>query len=173
MVTMNPSRSEARPSRRSAHFLHPGAVFASAEPHQVTTLLGTCVAVCLWDPRSAIGGLNHFLMPLWAGSGELSARFGNQAMAALLDQMLALGAFRDSLRAKVFGGMRRKAERFPDTRDLGLENTRLAFRLLEEEGIPVAAQDTGGGLARKLIYFTDTGDAFVKQLSGEAHGHRP
>jgi chemotaxis protein CheD len=71
---------------------HPGQLFASAEPASVTTVLGSCVSVCLWDRDRGIGGINHFVLPIWAGNGTSSPRFGNVAMEALLARLVGLGA---------------------------------------------------------------------------------
>src|SRR3972149_9955326 len=54
---------------RSRIYLPPGQLFASAERAAVSTILGSCVAVCLWDPILKIGGINHYLLPLWTGQG--------------------------------------------------------------------------------------------------------
>ncbi len=53
----------------NTHYLHPGNLFAHRTPHIVTTILGSCVAVCLWDPINNIGGINHYMLPLWNGEG--------------------------------------------------------------------------------------------------------
>ena len=70
-------------------YLHPGPVFASVEPATVTTVLGSCVSGCLFDPSAQLGGINHYLLPHWVGNGTASPRFGNVAMETLLDRVLA------------------------------------------------------------------------------------
>ena len=85
-------------------YLQPGQLYASAQPSAVTTVLGSCVAVCLWDPIEAVGGMNHYLLPFFAGAGQGSPRFGNFAMTELVDRLVALGASKGRLQAKVFGG---------------------------------------------------------------------
>jgi GGDEF domain-containing protein/chemotaxis receptor (MCP) glutamine deamidase CheD len=88
-----------------SHYLYPGGIFAAdPRPHRVTTVLGSCVSVCLWDRVRGVGGINHFLLPLWNGDGLPTPRYGNIAIAALIDRMLALGCSRENLRAKLFGG---------------------------------------------------------------------
>src|SRR5262245_44449231 len=83
-------------------YLHPGQIFATAEPCEVTTVLGSCVAVLLYDPVRCAGGASHYLLPYAEREGSL--RYGNIAIAQLLSRMLALGCRQRNLLAKVFGG---------------------------------------------------------------------
>lgn len=151
---------------RQAVYLAPGQVFASAEPAEASTILGSCVAVCLWDPRSRAGGANHFLLPDWVGNGAATAstRYGNIAVALLLKKMEGLGCRRRDLQAKLFGGAA-VIEVFRGRKDhLGTKNVELARRLLCELGIPVVAEDVGGNRGRKVIFRTDSGLASVRLL---------
>lgn len=149
--------------RREAIYLHPGKVFSSSSPCVVTTILGSCVAIVLWDEAAGVGGLNHYLLPLWARVHEDTLRFGNVAFERLLDDVLARGAVRSRLRAKVFGGacLLASEER---AHHLGAKNVDVARSLLAAARIPIVAEDVGGRRGRKLIVHTDTGDAWVKLL---------
>jgi len=148
----------------STIYLHPGQIFASAEPCAVTTILGSCVAVCLWDPHLRVGGANHFLLPDWAGNGHSSARFGNVAIERLIEKVVALGGKRENLQAKLFGGAC-VIEAFRDRENhLGMKNVQVARRLLEKGGIPVIAEDVGGRQGRKLIFHVNDGTAWVRRL---------
>jgi chemotaxis protein CheD len=145
-------------------YLHPGQLFASAEPAWVTTVLGSCVSACLWDRDRGIGGINHFVLPIWAGNGTSSPRFGNVAMEALLARLVGLGAHARDVEAKVFGGacmiqaFRRREHH------LGGQNVDRALAFLHERGVPISSQDTGGNRGRKLIFHTATGAAWLKEL---------
>ena len=154
-------------AQRVAHptvYLHPGHFFVSAEPYRVTTILGSCVAVCLWDPVLGVGGVNHFLLPHWVGNGQSSARFGNIAVQQLLARLLEIGSSKQNLQAKVFGGAC-VIEAFQNSHNqLGSGNVNVAFKLLGVEGIPVVTQDVGGRHGRKLIFHTRDGAAWVKRL---------
>lgn len=149
--------------RRPTVFLQGGEVFASAEPTSVVTVLGSCVAVCLFDPCARVGGVNHYLLP-FAGSGDRSARFGCVAMALLLERVLGLGARRADLRAKVFGGAGTLARRHGTGNALGLKNVELAVRALQDEGIPILGGEVGGERGRKLVFHVDDGAAWVRTL---------
>jgi chemotaxis protein CheD len=154
----------AEPRGRRALYLHPGGLAASAEPAVISTILGSCVSVCLHDPAVRVGGANHFLLPD-SGGAPPTPRFGDDAMRELLARVLALGADRRRLTAKVFGGAC-VVEAFRGGVDghLGTRNAAAALRFLEAERIPVLAEDTGGRRGRKLLFHTDDGTALVRPL---------
>src|SRR5882724_1486773 len=85
-------------------YLYPGQIFTASQPMMVTTILGSCVAVCLWDERSQIAGINHFLLPNNPIPGQSDARYGNTAIARLIDEMVSAGATKQRLVAKLVGG---------------------------------------------------------------------
>jgi len=149
---------------RAAVYLHPGQVFVSPQPAEVTTILGSCVAVCVFDPVLRVGGTNHYLLPHWVGNGTSSPRFGNVAVRCLIEKMLALGVQKQNLQAKVFGGAC-VIDAFHGRGDhLGTKNAELALKALRQEGIPVVADDVGGRRGRKVIFHTDTGVALVRLI---------
>jgi chemotaxis protein CheD len=136
----------------------------SREPCRVTTVLGSCVAVGLWDPTSGVGGVNHFLLPL--GSDPLSVRFGNVAVRTLVREVVAAGARRRTLQAKLFGGacVLGAFKGSGVGRRLGQKNVEMARQILIDEGIPVTAEDVEGERGRKLIFQTHDGAAWVRSL---------
>ncbi|HEU4387729.1 MAG TPA: chemotaxis protein CheD [Blastocatellia bacterium] len=156
--------ADRRTNGRSAFYLHPGRIFAAAEPYQVTTILGSCVAVCLWDPLRCVGGVSHYQLPSWVGSVQSSPKFGNVAVSQLMERLLELGAARQNLQAKIFGGacVIEAFRRFDG--HLGSKNVQMAVTLLDSAGIAVAAEDVGGQRGRKLVFNTDDGAAWVKTL---------
>lgn len=145
-------------------YLHAGHVAAFREPRAISTVLGSCVAVCLWDLGQGIGGMNHYLLPHRAGAAETSPRFGNVALEQLVDELVRLGGRFSQLQAKVFGGASVLAPPRPGAEPLGEQNVRVARSLLGAAGIPIVAEDTGGTRGRRLIFQTDDGLAFVKRL---------
>lgn len=143
------------------HFLYPSALFASAKPHRVVTVLGSCVSVCLWDPILSIGGINHYMLPFWNGNGLASPKYGNIAIEKLIERMLLLGSSKANLRAKVFGGGEVIETNIANFR-IGERNIAIAKELLEAHRIPIVAQSVGGKNGRKLMYVTATGEVFQK-----------
>lgn len=150
------------PGNRAQVYLHAGQLLAVSTPTAITTVLGSCVAVCLYDPVAKVGGMNHFLLPLHV-QRERSPRFGTVAVPQLVEAVVRAGASRHALLAKVFGGASVIAA-LAHGRRLGDENVRLALRLLDEAGVPVLDSDVGGSRGRKVVFFADEGTAWVRQL---------
>ncbi len=116
-----------------------------------TTILGSCVAACLYDPQAKVGGINHFLLAEPSGE-ELDARsmqrYGVHAMEVLINAMLAKGAARHRLRARLYGG----ATMHRNFRDIGGSNSRFARQFLRDEQITLVAEDVGGFAARRVEF---------------------
>ncbi len=143
-----------------------GEIQASAEPMKVTTLVGSCIAVCLYDPVARIGGMNHFMLPSNAGNDRICASYGIHAMELLINQIMKLGGDRRRLNAKVFGGGNVLARQEPDNPvwAIGDRNIRFAIEFLETDSIPVVAKDVGGESGRQVQFLTHTGQAFIRPL---------
>jgi chemotaxis protein CheD len=137
-------------------YLQPGHLFATKVPTTITTILGSCVAVCLYDRARRIGGMNHFMLPIDAPKAQASPRFGNDAMEMLLQRMLDLGARMPFLEARVFGGACMFAQ-MADGNHLGVRNAQLAADFLAERRIAVLQTDVGGTKGRKLKFETAEG----------------
>jgi len=151
-----PASSEA-----GTFYLHAGQVHVATEPTRITTILGSCVAICLWDPLLGIGGMNHYLLPSNAKLGERAPRFADTATIALLESLLAAGASLPRLKAKIFGGASVLA--FPG-RGLGEKNIQAAREQLARWDIPIVSSDVGGIHGRKIVFQTDAGETTVKVL---------
>ena len=141
--------------------------YHAARSGAITTVLGSCVSTCLWDPVERIGGMNHFMLPgdtASAGSPwAASARFGVYAMEVLINDMIRLGADRRRLVAKVFGGAQLLAGF--DRLDVGAKNSEFVIEFLRVEGIRVLAKDLLDVCPRKVHFFVDSGKVQVKRLS--------
>ena len=140
-------------------YLHPGQIHTAAHAALVSTILGSCVAVCLWDPEAHVGGMNHFLLPRGAG-----ARYGSDAMPQLIDEMVGRGAHVARMVAKVFGGACVIPGFTGPRKAIGQQNAEIALEVLAAHSIPVRANDTGGRRGRKLLFHTGTGQAYVKEI---------
>jgi len=145
-------------------YLHPGQLFASTEPTVITTILGSCVGVCLWDPVLKAGALNHFLLPYGKGEGAAALRFGNLSMENLIRKMDLMGCSRENIQAKIFGGGCVIQAFRDEGQHLGLKNIEIAKKVLKEEKIRIAGEDVGGRNGRKLIFHTEDGTVWVKLL---------
>lgn len=146
-------------------FLHPGAIKVSSIELEIITVLGTCIAVCLFDNVNKVGGMNHFLLPEWDSSGLRTPRYGNVAIPQLIHEMEKLGAQKKHIKAKVFGGMIKKDRNLEYS--VGKKNIEYTFRKMEELGIQIVAYDVGEPIARKLLMNTKTGGIKLKRIKDE------
>ena len=142
-------------------YLYPGGLWAEAVPGVITTVLGSCVSVCLWEPESGLGGINHFILP--RGGTERSARYGNHSLPMLLEKVLAMGLRRHALVAAVFGGASVLACGSAVGR-LGSRNADEALAFLRGADLPIVRQDLGGREGRKLTFRTADGTTVVRKL---------
>ncbi|HNS31326.1 MAG TPA: chemotaxis protein CheD [Tenuifilaceae bacterium] len=145
------------------HFLYPSSLFASNEPHIVSTILGSCVAVCMFDATTKIGGINHYMLPFWNGQGLASPKYGNIAIERLLEKMLALGCKKSNIQAKVFGGGEVIETNIAQFK-IGQRNIELAMEALEDLKLPIVAKSVGGKLGRKIEFNTETGEVKQKYI---------
>ena len=140
----------------------------SAEPVVLsTTGLGSCVAIALHDPGARIGGLAHILLPSVALARDRSnrAKFAGTAVPLLLEEMGALGARPERVRAKLVGGACMFGALMPVAGlAMGERNVLAAREALEQARIPIAAQDVGGEHGRSVYFDTRDGRVLVKSL---------
>jgi chemotaxis protein CheD len=144
------------------YYLKPGFLYLTREETVIYAVLGSCVAVCLWDRQNRIGAMNHFLYPRTADPAQATTRYGNVAVLTLIRLMLAEGGGRKSLEGQIFGGGT-QGTKHPEE-DIGLQNVQMARKILQQQGIPITSEDVGGGKGRKLIYNTGTNEAVVLKV---------
>ena len=129
--------------RSSTYYVEPGYIYFSKKPAMLRAVVGTCVAVCLWDTKLGHGGMNHFLMPKVTERERATPRYGNVAVAALIRIMEEAGSKREHLIA---------------------QNVLAARESLTRKGIPIVSEDTGGMLGRKIVFDTRTGELAVLKV---------
>lgn len=142
----------------------PGEYFVSADEALLVTVLGSCVAACIRDVDSGIGGMNHFMLPDDGGKSTAgsSARYGTYAMEVLINHLLKLGARRNRMEAKVFGGGAVMASLASS--NVGARNAEFVLDFLKTEKIPIVAKDLLDSYPRKVYYFPHSGRVLVKKL---------
>lgn len=148
-------------------YVHPGQVYVSGEAGECATILGSCVAVCLHDPVTRVGGLNHFLLPFPGEDAEPSPRYAATAVEALLHRMILQGARMPRLVAHVIGGAAVLAAFSAQENHLGKRNVQAAFDLLEERAIRVTSSDVGGTRGRKVVFEPRTGWLTIHPIGGK------
>ncbi|MFS8931753.1 Putative chemotaxis protein cheD [Cupriavidus taiwanensis] len=147
--------------------LLPNEYYVTRDDVVLTTVLGSCVAACIRDEVAGVGGMNHFMLPDDDGSADrmlsASMRYGSYALEVLINELLKMGARRERLEAKVFGGGAVLANM--TTLNIGDRNADFVLRYLKAEEVRVAAQDLRGPHARRVSYFPIGGLALVRRLT--------
>lgn len=143
------------PQERTMHVVQ-GEYRVIRDPRIVlSTILGSCVATCIWDDVAGVGGMNHFLLPGEDGAGSDHVKYGVNAMELLINGLLKEGATRGRLRGKLFGG----AHVVQSLGDIGAKNAAFAQRFLALECIPCVGQSLGGDRARRVRFWPTSGRA--------------
>ena len=147
----------------------PGEYFVTCTDDAINTVLGSCISACIRDPETRVGGMNHFMLPedtsngqsCWLDSGTgLATRYGSFAMESLINDLMKLGARRDRLEIKLFGG----GKILSSMTDVGARNIEFVRGWLGLESLKVTAQDVGGVHPRRVIYLPASGVVRLKRL---------
>jgi chemotaxis protein CheD len=144
-----------------------GDCYFTSEPREMlVTILGSCISVCLYDPVTKMGGMNHILLPgdkndiVSKTDPGYSTRFGVNAMEELINGLLKLGGKKDRFEAKIFGG----GAVIKTSNAIGDKNIKFVKEFLATEKITLKGEDVGGDMARRLHFFPDTGKAMIRKL---------
>jgi chemotaxis protein CheD len=145
-------------------FLLPGQLQVATAPARFSTILGSCVTLCLWDRKRRIGGMNHVLLPDGSAEAPNKYRYANIANKALLEQMIAAGCRLDDMVAGIYGGATIYGFDADSTNSIGTKNIAAVLDFLKSTGIPVASQETGGRHGRKIMFDLQSGATTVEEL---------
>jgi len=147
----------------------PGEFYVSTHGEMISTVLGSCISVCIRDKKKGIGGMNHFMLPQnnefssenWGNNPATSAsRYGNWAMEYMINAILKRGGEKKNFEVKVFGGGQMMAK----MTDIGQKNILFVYQYLAEEKLKIEASDVGDIYARKVLFFPDTGNVKVRRI---------
>lgn len=148
----------------------PGEFYVTSHGEMISTVLGSCISACIRDVKLGVGGMNHFMLPSqneysseqWGADANTSAtRYGNWAMEYLLNTLYKLGARKENIEVKLFGG----GQVLASMTDIGQNNIIFAYDFLRKEGLKVKAADVGDIFSRKVLYFPDTGSVKVRRIT--------
>jgi chemotaxis protein CheD len=153
----------AAPVGSPSSYVHPGRQMAGCAEGDFTTVVGSGVAVCIWDPIANVAGMTHFLLPE-KGNAPPAPRFGDVGMKQLVEELKRLGGQAVRLRAAVFGGSAPPIA--AESGHLGERNVAAAMTFLAAHGIAIVQKDVGGAGGRKVIFLPATGKATVVRLNG-------
>ncbi|BBP03840.1 putative chemoreceptor glutamine deamidase CheD 1 [Sulfuriferula plumbiphila] len=144
----------------------PGEYYFTGKEMLIVTVLGSCVAACIRDRVSGVGGMNHFMLPDSGNDADsplsASMRYGAYAMEVLINELLKAGARRENLEAKVFGGG--NVLRGFTTINVGERNALFVRDYLRAENVRITAEDLNDIHPRKVYFFPRTGKVLVKKL---------
>jgi chemotaxis protein CheD len=144
----------------------PGEFYVTRQEERIETVLGSCISACVRDPLAGVGGMNHFMLPVEKNSSRDVAlsdanRYGNYAMENMVNELLRVGAKRDRLEFKIFGGGRIMSS----MTNIGWYNIGFVFDYIYTEGFKVVSQDIGDVFPRKVMYYPLTGRVRVRRLN--------
>lgn len=149
----------------NTNFIHVGQIYIDNGLVQISTVLGSCVAVCLYDKKLGIGGMNHYLLPFWNGNGLQSLKFGNISIPKLIESLLERGAKINTLEAKIFGGAAINISCCNGAMMVGEKNILVAKEILNDYKIKIVAEDVGGNNGRKIQFNLDNGKVLLKYIA--------
>ena len=146
----------------------PGEFYVSKIDEIIVTVLGSCISACIHDTKKKVGGMNHFMLPEqcahhssdWSSGGGLETRYGNWAMEYLVNELIKLGARRENMEVKIFGG----GQIIDGMTDIGERNIGFVREFIANEKLKLVAEDVGSTHPRKVVYFPYTGVAKLKKL---------
>ena len=146
---------------QSNYFLEPGFIFVTIKPTLISTVLGSCVSICLYDKKRRMGGMNHFQLPHIHERQSSTARYGNVASSALVRMMINNGSKLKHLEAQIFGGAYNPEI---SLKDIGLENVLIARKVLAKKKVRVVSEDVGGEKGRKIVFDTHANEIAVLKV---------
>lgn len=160
--------------------IYPGELYITKKSELITTILGSCISIVLFDEQNSIGGINHYMLPAAPPESKKNSvlpitRFGEYAIKTLIQEMINQGASLKNLKAKIFGGSNvlnfssKKDERKKDAQKkdalIGEENINFARKFLKKIGIPIVSEDVGGVSSRKIFFDTTNYKVFLKRIN--------
>ncbi len=155
--------------------IYAGDCYVSNKKEIISTVLGSCIAVCLYDEVNGVSGVNHFMLPDKASKSfsnnqsnhsrlsDNSLRYGVTSMEIMINKLLSMGGDTKFLTAKVFGGANILKSNIKHS-TVGEKNIHFIISYLKTKGINIISQDIGSDVGRKLFYLTKKNTVFIKKL---------
>jgi chemotaxis protein CheD len=169
---MNPLKA----SSLASVYLHPGEVSICEEPTRVITVLGSCVSVTMFNPRSKIGAICHGTLPRCRGRRDCHSacvetfKFMDCAIHHMLGRFRGYGIASNEIEIKIFGGA--DTLRSKSSNSIGSQNIQTTLDIMDENNLRVIAADVGDSFGRKLVFFSHTGEVYLKRLKNDNCGKR-
>lgn len=151
-------------------FLLPGEIAISKQPAIIATLLGSCVAVCLYNKKLRFGGMNHFMLPSGSG-GMLPGKYGEYATTKLIETMLKADRIKSSIEARVYGGSA-VVGHLSAGMNIGKRNIKTAINILKAYEIKIVEKKTGGDTGMKIFFDNYTGEVEHRNIQKSEHAQQ-
>jgi chemotaxis protein CheD len=150
-----------------------GELIISRDPSDVLACigLGSCIAMCIWEPVARVGGVAHMLLPVSRNNAEMMgspAKYIANGVPNLINRMIKNGAARSNLIVKITGGSRMlNIPGENNILDIGQRNINEVKAVMKRENIPIIAEDVGGTSGRSVQLFMESGKIVVRNLTGK------
>ena len=167
--TSIPDTGGPDPAMQELNYLHPGQMCFCCRPSRVETVLGSCVAVTMWNARLQIGCICHAVLPLRASRKSDPLKYVDSSIHSMLRHFEQHASLRSEIEVKLFGGAGMREIRAARA-SVGRQNIEAALAVLRQEGLAVRTSDVGGTEGRKLRFYSASGEVFVKRIRTEADG---
>ena len=146
---------------KNDYFLQSGFIFLPEKTTDISTVLGSCVAVCIYDKKRQKGGMNHFQLPFIYEQRKATARYGNIATVTLINMLVRDGSKIKHLEAQLFGGAFNPQI---SPQNVGRDNIKIAKKVLAQKRVRIASEDVGGEKGRKIVFNTYSGEVAVLKV---------
>ncbi len=138
-------------------YLLPGELIVTSKPLKITTTLGSCVSVCLFDQERGIAAMNHYMLPRYNNEKDKNIfRYGDSSLEYMLEKMIRTGAIKEKIVARVFGGSSMFINPASNL-NVGAQNIEIALNFLKNNRIRINATEIGGESGRKVVFDTSAG----------------
>jgi chemotaxis protein CheD len=152
---------ESKSPQAVNYFLQPGYIYLATQPTTISTVLGSCVSVCIYDRKQKIGGVNHFYYPYTQNKKQSTAKYGNVSTITLIRMMQNGGSKNKHLEAQILGGAHNIDF---SSKNVGHENYKIAKKILTREHVTIVSEDVGGVKGRKIVFNTETNEIAVVKV---------
>ncbi len=151
-------------------FLKPGEIYISDIPTVVSTILGSCVAITIFNKRLGIGGICHAMLPNSPYEKEDSAfRYVDRSIKYMLKKFEEYGIEKNEMELKLLGGADVISRTNGNSLSIGQKNIEIAINIIKKEKLMLMLSDVGGRQGRKIHFYTKTGEILLKRINGSCN----
>ena len=129
----------------------------------ITYALGSCIGICLYDPQIKLAAMVHIMLPINMEAGRKNTfKYADTGIRETLNQMVAKGAMKERITAKIAGGARMFEVSGGTLGSIGQRNSESVHQVLRRENIRLLWEDVGGKVARTMEFDSATGNGIIR-----------